>query len=45
MSLIPTLFYSLLHLCFLIFSTGSGIIQKVIQDQPDIFTQVERQSP
>ena len=36
MSLIPTLFYSLLHLCFLIFSTGSGVAQKVTQDQPDI---------
>ena len=36
MSLIPTLFYSLLHLCFLIFSTGSGVAQKVIQDQPYI---------
>ena len=36
MSLIPTLFYSLLHLCFLIFSTGSGVAQKVTQDQPVI---------
>ena len=40
MSLNPTLFYSLLHLCFLIFPTGSGVPQKVIQDQPDIFTQI-----
>ena len=40
MRLIPTLFYSLLHLCFLIFSTGSGVAQKVTQDQPDIFTQI-----
>ena len=40
MSLIPTLFYSLLHLCFLIFSTGSGVAQKVTQDQPDITRQV-----
>ena len=36
MSLIPTLFYSLFHLCFLIFPTGSSEAQKVIQDQPDI---------
>ena len=42
MSLIPTLFYSLLHLCFLIFSTGSGVAQKVTQDQPDITRQVEQ---
>ena len=40
MSLVPTLFYSLLHLCFLIFPTGSGVAQKVIRDQPDIFTQI-----
>ena len=40
MSLIPTLFYSLLHLGFLIFSTGSGVAQKVTQDQPDISSQV-----
>ena len=40
MSLIPTLFYSLLHLCFLIFSTGSGVAQKVTQDQPEISSQV-----
>ena len=40
MRLIPTLFYSLLHLCFLIFSTGSGVAQKVTQDQPDITRQV-----
>ena len=40
MSLIPTLFFSLLHLCFLIFSTGSGVAQKVTQDQPDISIQV-----
>ena len=42
MSLIPTLFYSLLHLSFLIFSTGSGAAQKVTQDQPDITRQVEQ---
>ena len=42
MSLIPTLFYSLLHLSFLIFSTGSGVAQKVTQDQPDITRQVEQ---
>ena len=42
MSLIPTLFYSLLHLGFLIFSTGSGVAQKVTQDQPDITRQVEQ---
>ena len=40
MSLNPTLFYSLLHLCFLIFPTEPGVAQKVIQDQPDIFTQI-----
>ena len=40
MRLIPTLFYTLLHLCFFIFPTGSGVAQKVIQDQPDIFTQI-----
>ena len=40
MRIIPTLFYSLLHLCFLIFSTGSGVAQKVTQDQPDITRQV-----
>ena len=40
MRLIPKLFYSLLHLCFLIFSTGSGVAQKVTQDQPDITRQV-----
>ena len=40
MSLNPTLFYSLLHLCFLIFTTGSGVAQKVTQDQPDITSQV-----
>ena len=40
MSLIPTLFNSLLHLCFLIFPTEPGVAQKVIQDQPDIFTQI-----
>ena len=40
MSPIPTLFYSLLHLCFLIFSTGSGVAQKVTQDQPEISSQV-----
>ena len=40
MSLIPTLFNSLLHLCFLIFTTGSGVAQKVTQDQPDISSQV-----
>ena len=40
MSLIPTLFYSLLHLCFLIFPTGSSVAQRVTQDQPDISSQV-----
>ena len=40
MSLIPTLFYSLFHLCFLIFPTGSSVAQKVIQDQADISSQV-----
>ena len=40
MSLVPTLFCSLFHLCFLIFPTGSGVAQKVIRDQPDIFTQI-----
>ena len=35
MSLIPTLFYSLFHLCFLISPKGSSVAQKVIQDQPD----------
>ena len=40
MSLIPTLFYSLFHLCFLIFPAGSSIAQKVIQDQPDISSRV-----
>ena len=39
MSLIPTLFYSLLHLCFLIFSTGSGVAQIVTQDRPEISSQ------
>ena len=39
--LTPTLFYSLLHLCFLIFfPTASGVAQKVTQDQPDISSQV-----
>ena len=40
MSLIPTLFYSLFHLCFLIFPTGSSVAQKVIQDPPDISSRV-----
>ena len=40
MSLIPTLFYSLFHLCFLISPTGSSIAQKVIQDPPDIPSRV-----
>ena len=40
MSLIPTLFYSLLHLCFLIFPTGSSVAQRVTQDQPEISSQV-----
>ena len=40
MSLIPTLFYSLFHLCFLIFPTGSSVAQKVIQDPPDIPSRV-----
>ena len=39
-SLIPILFYSLLHLCFLIFPTGSSVAQRVTQDQPDISSQV-----
>ena len=40
-SLIPTLFCSLLQLCFLIFfPTGSGVVQNVIQDQPDISGQL-----
>ena len=33
-SLMPTLFRSLVQLSFLIFSTGSGVAQKVTQDQP-----------
>ena len=41
MSLIPTLFYSLFHLCFLIFPTGSSVAQNVIQHQPDISSRVE----
>ena len=41
MSLIPTSFYSLFHLCFLIFPTGSSVAQKVIQDHPDIASRVE----
>ena len=40
MSLIPTLFYSLFHLCFLISPTGSSIAQKVIQDPPDISNRI-----
>ena len=40
MSLIPTLFYSLFHLCFLIFLTGSSVAHKVIQDQAGISSQV-----
>ena len=40
MSLIPALFYSLFHLCFLIFPTASIVAQNVIQDQPDIFSRV-----
>ena len=40
-SLIPTLFCSLLQLCFLtFFPTGSGVAQRVIQDQPDISSQL-----
>ena len=39
-TLIPILFYSLLHLCFLIFPTGSSVAQRVTQNQPDISTQV-----
>ena len=36
-----TLFYPLLHLCFLIFfPTGSALAQKVTQDQPDVSRQV-----
>ena len=33
------LFYSLVHLCFLIFPTGSSVAQRVTQDQPDISSQ------
>ena len=40
MSLIPTLFNSLLHLCFLIFPTEPGVAQKVIQDPPDISNRI-----
>ena len=40
LNLIPILFYSLLHLCFLIFPTGSSVAQRVAQDQPDISSQV-----
>ena len=39
-SVIPILFYSLLHLCFLIFPTGSSVAQKVIQDQAGISSHV-----
>ena len=39
-SLIPILFYSLLHLCFLIFPTGSSVAQIVTQDQPYISSPV-----
>ena len=39
-SLMPTLFCSLLQLGFLIFSTGSGVAQKVTQDQPYITSQI-----
>ena len=39
-SLIPTLFCSLLQLSFLIFSTGSGVAQKVTQDQAYITSQI-----
>ena len=39
-SLIPTLFCSLLQLSFLIFSTGSGVAQKVTQDQSYITSQI-----
>ncbi|KAF4008637.1 hypothetical protein G4228_020409 [Cervus hanglu yarkandensis] len=39
-SLIPTLFCSLLQLSFLIFSIGSGVAQKVTQDQPYITSQI-----
>ena len=39
-SLIPTLFCSLLQLGFLFFSTGSGVAQKVTQDQPHITSQI-----
>ena len=34
------LFYSLVHLCFLIFPTGSSVAQRVTQDPPDISSQV-----
>ena len=39
-SLIAILFYSLLHLCFLIFPTGSSVAQRVTQDQLEIASQV-----
>ena len=39
-SLMPTLFRSLVQLSFLIFSTGSGVAQKVTQDQPYITSQI-----
>ncbi|KAI4567955.1 hypothetical protein MJT46_007753 [Ovis ammon polii x Ovis aries] len=38
--LISTLFCSLFQLCFLLFSTGSGVAQSVTQDQPDILSEV-----
>ena len=41
MSLIPTLSYSLFHLCFPIFPTESRVAQNVIQHQPDISSRVE----
>ena len=38
-TVITILFYSLLHLCFLIFPTRSSVAQTVTQDQPDIASQ------
>ena len=40
MSLIPTLFYSLFHLCFLIFPPQESVAQNVIQGESDISSQV-----
>ncbi|KAF4008435.1 hypothetical protein G4228_020169 [Cervus hanglu yarkandensis] len=40
LKLISALFCSLFQLCFLTFFTGSGVAQKVTQDQSDIIRQV-----